>query len=133
MIPTVAAKDSSQASTLTGILVVKPSVCSAQPWATPASHTSTRLRPMPTTMIRTAASPIDFHSTVRNGRVNIWASALNAASSIGAISGAISNRSAEVRGRAAQHKGGDDTWDDRWDDTWDVMWEGIWAAALSVA
>ena len=38
---------------LTGMLVVKPSVCSAQPWAMPASHTSTRLRPMPTTMIRT--------------------------------------------------------------------------------
>src|SRR5262249_47240869 len=81
--PTVAANDSSQASTDPGTLVVTPSVCSAQPWATPASHTSVRLSPMPTTMIRTAASPIDFQSTARNGRVNIWASALNAASSMG--------------------------------------------------
>src|SRR5712671_3367065 len=99
----------------------------------PASHTSTRLRPIPTTMIRTAASPIDFHSTVRNGRVNIWASALNAASSIGRSPGRSPIGAQRYGDEPRNTRGWDHTWDDRWDDTWDVMWDGIWAAAPSVA
>src|SRR5262249_18173269 len=77
------ATDSTQARIVIGMLVPKPNVCSAQPSPKVASHTSTRWSKMPITTIRLKASPIDFQSTLRNGRENICSSALNTGPSMG--------------------------------------------------
>ena len=49
----------------------------------PDSHSSSRNSAMTMTTRSAIASPTDLSSTARNGRVNIWSSALNTASSIG--------------------------------------------------
>ena len=62
---------------------VKPEVCSAHCAPLSANATKLRLSTMPTMTIKSSASPTALSSTERKGAANIWAMALNAASSMG--------------------------------------------------
>ena len=81
--PSAAAIERIHASTVSGVVVVRPKVVSD-----PASGRFRRTRPAgdaarsPQQRSAAARSPADFSSTVRNGGENIWESALMAASSM---------------------------------------------------
>ena len=87
MTPSAAAIESTQDSTDSGVVVVRPSVVWSQAWPLSVNQTSTRCRPMAATTISSSAIAADFSSILRNGGENIWASALTAASSMGASRG----------------------------------------------
>ena len=80
--PSAAATESTQDSTVSGVVVVRPSVVCSQTWPPSVNQTSTRCRPIAATTISSSAMPTDFSRILRNGGENIWVSALNAASSM---------------------------------------------------
>ena len=82
MTPSAAATESTQDSTVSGVVVVRPNVVCSQTWPLSVNQTSARCRPIAATTIRSSAMPADFSRILRNGGENIWASALNAASSM---------------------------------------------------
>ena len=72
--PSAAATESTHASTVSGVVVVRPKVVWTQAWPLSANQTSTRCSPIAVTMIRSNAIAADFSRILRNGGENIWAS-----------------------------------------------------------
>src|SRR5215813_11127513 len=87
-----------------GMWAEGPIVPSSQASPPPASQAIRRCSAMPTTISSTAASPMDFNSTVRNGGDAIWDKALAAASSI--VYGSLDPRSLMLSSRPSEARAG---------------------------
>ncbi len=84
--PSPAAIETIQDSTLSGVWKPGPSIASAQPSPEVANQFSSRCRPIASTVISTSARPIERHRMERIGGDRICESALTAASNMAVLS-----------------------------------------------